>query len=102
MKAATRVRDPATHRFGIGEFVSWRGSTGTAHQKAVTTEIIRHLPPLGTDLQYRIKALDGSREHVAIESELSPAGVNAAASVVNSVLDEPFSIAIRRRLTRRT
>lgn len=102
MNTAPRVREPATHRFRVGELVSWRGPLGAASLNSVPAEVVRHLPPMGDDLQYRIKAVGGSREHVAIERELSAAGIDVAAMSAKSPLSDVFSIAIRQRSPRRS
>lgn len=109
MKPATRVRDSTTHRFKIGEMVSWRGPLGAAPMNSALSEVVRHLPPLGDDLQYRIKAVEGSREHVTIERELSPAGIDMKIVGDNSTPADDLSIpstkaslAIGRHSARRT
>ncbi len=44
--------------------------------------VVAQLPPLGNDLQYRIKSLKEPYERVVLEHQLSPkSGENGAASV---------------------
>lgn len=67
-----RVVENNTHRFRVGETVAWSGPQMAPRSAAKLTEIVRLLPPLGVDLQYRIKSVDEPREHVAAERELTP------------------------------
>ena len=61
----------ATHKFRIGEKVSWSAaSLGQARSKGVVT-IVAQMPPLGNDLQYRIRSAKDSHDHVVVEADLT-------------------------------
>ena len=71
ISAGKRVAENSTHRFRVGETVAWAGPQNASKSAAKLTEIVRLMPPLGTDLQYRIKSVDEKHEYVAAERDLS-------------------------------
>jgi hypothetical protein len=58
------------HIYSIGQQVSFDGLIGTHMKPAGTFTIVKLLPPLGVEFQYRIKSERESYERVAIEPQL--------------------------------
>jgi hypothetical protein len=58
------------HIYTVGQHVSFDGRAGTSFKRAGVFTITKLLPPVGTELQYRIKNEHEGHERVAIEHEL--------------------------------
>lgn len=58
------------HIYSIGQKVSFDGLIGTHMKPAGTFTVIKLLPPLGVEFQYRIKSEREAYERVAIEPQL--------------------------------
>ena len=71
-RALGRVSTPPTHRFGVGDIVSWMGPEFSNAPSTKSMRVIRQLPPLGIDPQYRIKSDSETQEHVVLEQALTP------------------------------
>ena len=69
--APRRVVEKPLHKFRIGEKVTWQAQpVAQARSRGIVT-IVMLLPPLGNNLQYRIKNLRDPHEFVVLEHELS-------------------------------
>ena len=69
--APPRAVEKTSHKFRVGEKVTWQSQPiSQARSRGVVT-IVMLLPPLGTNLQYRIKNLKDPHEFVVLEHELS-------------------------------
>ena len=68
------------HIYSIGQQVSLDGSGRTYLKLAEVFTVTRLLPPLGVELQYRIKSETEAHERVAVEQELRV--VEVAKSIV--------------------
>jgi hypothetical protein len=58
------------HIYSIGQRVSFDGRVGTYLKRAGVFTITKLLPPVGAELQYRIKSEGEAHERVASEHEL--------------------------------
>jgi hypothetical protein len=58
------------HIYSVGQHVSFDGRGGTYLKRAGVFTITKLLPPVGTELQYRIKSDGEAYERVASEHEL--------------------------------
>jgi len=58
------------HIYSVGQQVSFDGRVGTYLKRAGAFTIMKLLPPVGAELQYRIKSEGEAHERVAIEQEL--------------------------------
>ena len=63
------------HKFKVGQSVRFRPRKMTLPAGAQVYTIVRALPAEGGEYHYRIKSVYESFERMAVESELSPAGV---------------------------
>ena len=61
------------HIYSIGQQVSFGGRIVTYLKRTGVFTITKLLPPVGADLQYRIKSEHEAHERVAIENELHSA-----------------------------
>jgi hypothetical protein len=61
------------HIYTVGQHVSFDGRAGTSFKRAGVFTITKLLPPVGTELQYRIKSAGEAHERVASEHELQAA-----------------------------
>ena len=61
------------HIYSIGQQVSFGGRVVTYLKRTGVLTITKLLPPVGADLQYRIKSEHEAHERVAIENELHSA-----------------------------
>ena len=61
----------ATHRFTVGQTVSFSPDTGQEHAKGGLFKIVRLLPEAGNMLQYRVKSETDGHERVAREDQLA-------------------------------
>jgi hypothetical protein len=59
------------HKFKPGQFVRVLAGRPFASTPAGRYEIVRTLPPLGDDNQYRIRNTENNQERVVRESELA-------------------------------
>jgi hypothetical protein len=88
-----RIRNPEAenHIYKVGETVGWSAPAYVGRPTMV--EIMRCLPPLGKDLQYRIKSIGGVHENVAIEGDLTRVKreAKAAPAFLSSSLSPPLS-----------
>ena len=77
------------HIYSVGQQVSFGGRVVTYLKRTGVFTITRLLPPLGAELQYRIKSADEVHERVASEHELQVAELEkpivAAGSRLSSV-----------------
>jgi len=62
-----------THKFGVGEAVSFRPDQGQEHTRGELFEIVRLLPEAGSAPQYRLKSQTNGRERVVREDQLAGA-----------------------------
>lgn len=58
------------HIYSVGQHVSFDGRGGTYLKRAGFFTVTKLLPPVGTELQYRIKSDGEAYERVASEHEL--------------------------------
>ncbi|HUB65454.1 MAG TPA: hypothetical protein VL996_13595 [Methylocella sp.] len=58
------------HLYSIGQRVSFDGRVGLYLKRAGVFTVTKLLPPLGTELQYRVKSDSEAYERVAREHEL--------------------------------
>lgn len=58
------------HIYSIGQHVSFDKQVGTYLKRAGVFTVTKLLPPLGAELQYRIKSEGEAHERVATEHEL--------------------------------
>lgn len=63
------------HIYSIGQQVSFGGRVVTYLKRTGVFTITKLLPPVGVELQYRIKSEHEAHERVAIENELNSAEV---------------------------
>jgi hypothetical protein len=68
------------HIYLVGQKVSFDGRVGTYLKRAGVFTVTKLLPPLGAELQYRIKSETEAHERVAVEQELRV--VEVAKSIV--------------------
>ncbi|HEY1245156.1 MAG TPA: hypothetical protein VH913_12160 [Hyphomicrobiaceae bacterium] len=61
----------AQHKFKVGQVVDYRPGRLAGLHTASRYKVLRLLPAEGSDLLYRIKAVDETCERVARERELS-------------------------------
>jgi hypothetical protein len=77
------------HIYSVGQQVSFDGRLETYLKRAGVFTITKLLPPLGAELQYRIKSEHEAHERVAVEHELQVAelekSIVAAESRLSSV-----------------
>jgi len=77
------------HIYSVGQQVSFGGRVVTYLKRTGVFTITKLLPPLGAELQYRIKSETEAHERVAVEQELRVVEVAksivAAASRLSSV-----------------
>ena len=69
--APRRAVDKPMHKFRVGEKVTWQSQPVSQARSRGTVTIVLQLPPLGDNLQYRIKNLKDPHEFVVLEHELS-------------------------------
>lgn len=69
--APRRTAEKIAHKFRVGEKVTWQSQPVSQARSRGTVTIVMLLPPLGTNLQYRIKNLKDPHEFVVLEHELS-------------------------------
>ena len=62
-----------THKFTVGEAVSFWPDKGQEHTRGELFEIVRLLPETGDAPQYRIKSQTNDHERVVREDQLAPA-----------------------------
>lgn len=60
----------SSHIYSVGQHVSFDGRGGAYLKRAGIFTITKLLPPVGTELQYRIKSEGEAHERVASEHEL--------------------------------
>lgn len=58
------------HLYAVGQQVRFDGQLGTYLKQVGAFTVTKLLPPLGSELQYRIKAEHETHERVALEHEL--------------------------------
>ena len=62
----------SNYLYAVGEMVTYGFPSGTfSGRTAKHFTILAQLPPLGDDLQYRIKSLSEAHERVVVEHQLS-------------------------------
>jgi hypothetical protein len=71
------IRKNAEHLYRPGETVLLDASLRYFLKSDATFTIVAQLPPLGNDLQYRIKSNKEPYERVALEHQLAPERVEA-------------------------
>ncbi len=59
-----------SHRYQTGETVTLNSRAGYSLKSDQTFVVVAQLPPLGSDLQYRIKSIDEPYARVALEHHL--------------------------------
>ena len=62
-----------THKFMVGEAVSFSPDKGREYTRGERFEIVRLLPETGDAPQYRIKSQTNDHERVVREDQLAPA-----------------------------
>jgi hypothetical protein len=78
-RAARAIRrQPATHRFAVGQTVRLISNFGKFLKNAEIYRITGTLPPRGDSPQYRIRNDDERHERVTTEDSLEPAGLSPA------------------------
>ena len=73
----------ATHQFSIGELVTLNWQSGGLFPKDSSYTIKSQLPPVGIELQYRIKSTGEPYERVVTEHQLSKLSFRAEAGGVS-------------------
>jgi hypothetical protein len=74
------------HRYSVGQQVSYDGRAGTYFKRAGVFTVTKLLPPVGAELQYRIKSTGEAHERVASEHELQATEVGKPVSAAESRL----------------
>lgn len=62
--------EPGVHLYKVGELVEFDPRGGQLPRPVGVFSVIAHLPPAGSDLQYRIKNVKESHQRVAAEHQL--------------------------------
>ncbi|MDX8501967.1 hypothetical protein RFM99_26590 [Mesorhizobium sp. VK4C] len=69
-------REPATHRYALGQSVRLKTSFNTVPKSSEIYQITGRLPARGDSLQYRIRSETERHERVATEDNLEPVRVS--------------------------
>jgi hypothetical protein len=64
------IAAPVSHLYRTGEIVTLDSRAGYSLKSDLTFMVVAQLPPLGSDLQYRIKSIDEPHARVALEHHL--------------------------------
>jgi hypothetical protein len=67
------IASTVSHLYQVGETVILDSRAGYFLKPDTAFTVVAQLPPLGTDLQYRIKSIGERHERVALEHQLSRA-----------------------------
>jgi hypothetical protein len=67
-----------SHKYRLGERVILDARVGHYLKSDSVFVVVAQLPPLGNDLQYRIKGVGEAHERVALEHHLTPASSHEA------------------------
>ncbi|RUT97557.1 hypothetical protein EOD23_28510 [Mesorhizobium sp. USDA-HM6] len=69
-------REPATHRYALGQSVRLKASFNTGPESREIYQITGRLPARGDSLQYRIRSETERHERMATEDNLEPVRVS--------------------------
>ncbi len=72
----------ASHQFSIGEFVTLNWQPGGPAKKAITYTVMSQMPPVGVELQYRIKSIGEPYQRVVTEHQLTRLAAAAEVDLV--------------------
>ncbi len=72
----------ASHQFSIGEVVTLNWQPGGLAKKEIFYTVKSQMPPVGVELQYRIKSIGEPYERVVTEHQLTRLDAAAEADLV--------------------